>query len=285
MAFDSSDFRYTLGRSIKSYPTRVDAFDDPKDTLEKRVEEFDDLQEKLWADDRYALLLIFQGMDTAGKDSTIKKVTSGVNPQGFQVFGFKAPTYLQMDHSYLWRYWQCMPERGRIGIHNRSWYEETLVVRVHPEIIANRKIPNAEPDESFWQTRYRDLTSTEAHLHANGTIIRKFFLNVSHEEQRQRLLRRLYNKDKHWKFSARDVAERAHWDDYRHAYQETLAYTHTPENPWYVIPADDKPTMRAIVASIIVETLESLDLKYPTVSAEEEALFDEALAQLESEAP
>ncbi|MEM9743758.1 MAG: PPK2 family polyphosphate kinase [Pseudomonadota bacterium] len=277
----AEDFRFDPNRRLDAYPTDARIVDDPKDRVKKLVREISERQEVLFADDRYAVLLIFQGMDAAGKDSTIKNVFSGVDPAGFQVFSFKQPSLYQIDHNFLWRYWQAMPERGRIGIFNRSYYEETLVVRVHPEIIDGRKIPNKTVNDAFWQERFDDFRNLESHLSANGTKVIKFFLNVSKDEQRDRLLRRLNRPDKHWKFSASDVRERRHWDAYQHAFQETLSHTHTSDAPWYVIPADHKWTMRALVAEIIKAELDALPIAFPEPQADEVAEFEAARRELE----
>ena len=276
-------FRYRPGTALSAYPNRWDGLDDPKDHLKDTVEEFSDLQEKLYADDRFALLLVFQGMDAAGKDSTIKKVTSGVNPAGFQTHSFKAPTYEHNDRNFLWRHWAAMPARGMIGIFNRSYYEEVLVVRVHPEIVDSRKTPHKDINEQFWQQRFEDFRGMESHLNANGVEVVKFFLNVSKEEQRERLLARLDRPEKNWKFNPSDVDERAYWDDYQFAFQDAIQHTHAEHAPWYVIPADHKPTMRAIVASVVVSTLERLPLRFPEPEAEDVARFAEARAVLEGD--
>ena len=247
------------------------------------MKQFARLQEKLFADDRYALLLIFQGMDAAGKDSTIKKVTTGVNPAGFETRSFKAPTYEHNDHNFLWRHWQAMPARGHIGLFNRSYYEEALVVRVHPEIIQGQQLANKNVNDAFWEQRFRDFRGMEEHLAANGVVVVKFFLHVSKEEQRQRLLARLAESDKHWKFNPRDVDEREHWDEYMAAFQDAIASTDTDHAPWYVVPADDKATMQAIIASIIVHHLEALPLAYPSPREADMALFEKARILLEAD--
>lgn len=285
MASLSNNFRFKLGRRVEDYPTRVSLYDSPKKMVRDNVKKLSALQERLYADNRHSLLIVFQGMDTAGKDSTIKKVFSGVNPQGFQVHNFKQPTYKETDHNYLWRYWRSLPERGRIGIFNRSYYEEALVVRVHPEIIEARPLPHKEINDLFWEKRFRDFRSLEEHLATNGTSVVKFFLNVSKEEQRQRLLRRLREQEKHWKFSSRDVIERGFWDQYQEAFQEVIAHTHSEEAPWYVIPADHKPTMRALVSEVIDEVLTSLNLSFPTPDPEEVKRFEAARRALLAEAP
>lgn len=251
--------------------------------LADSIEAFSDLQEKLYADNHHSLLLVFQGMDAAGKDSTIANVTSGVNPSGFQVFNFKQPSEKEMDHNFLWRAWQAMPERGRIGIFNRSYYEEVLVVKVHPKIIANRRLPNKKINKAFWQQRYEDINAMEAHLANNGTRVIKFFLNVSKDEQRKRFLSRLDRPEKNWKFSSADLRERGFWDDYQDAFREAIEATDSDRAPWYIIPADDKRTMRAIVARIIVSELKSLDLDFPKPDKEEVARFDAARAALMGE--
>ncbi len=262
-----------------------------KDEVKARAEEIlkeslaslESAQEKLWASDTYSLLLIFQAMDAAGKDSTIKHVMSGVNPQGCQVYSFKQPSPEELDHNFLWRCMKALPERGRIGIFNRSHYEEVLVVRVHPELLLRQKLPHAEPSQAFWQARYEDINGFERHLTRNGTVILKFFLHVSKEEQKQRFLKRLDNPKKHWKFSPADIAERAHWDEYVEAYEEALTATSTEWAPWYIVPADHKWVTRAVVADILARTIEGLDLRYPEVSAEGMRALDMARQQLESE--
>jgi PPK2 family polyphosphate:nucleotide phosphotransferase len=224
-------------------------------------------QEKLYAADSWSLLVIFQAMDAAGKDGTIKHVMSGINPQGCQVYSFKHPSAEELDHDFLWRCNKALPERGRIGIFNRSYYEEVLIVKVHPELVSAQRIPGSDPREKkFWQNRYDDIREFETHLARNGTAIVKFFLNVSKEEQRQRLLDRINEPEKHWKFSAGDVAEREYWDDYMAAYEECLRETSTKEAPWYVVPADHKWVTRAMVAGILTETIGNLNLQWPKVT-------------------
>jgi PPK2 family polyphosphate:nucleotide phosphotransferase len=241
-------------------------------------------QEKLYADDSWALLVIFQAMDAAGKDSTIKHVMSGINPQGCQVFSFKHPSTEELDHDFLWRCARCLPERGRIGIFNRSYYEEVLIARVHRQIIAAQHIPDADPeDKKFWEHRYESINDFERHLVRNGTAIVKFFLYVSKDEQRKRFLERIDNPAKHWKFSASDMAERDLWDDYMDAYQRCLEETSTRRAPWYVIPADHKWVSRALVAAILTDTMQSLDLKWPAVTDEQKKQIAEAKTQLEAE--
>jgi len=238
-----------------------------KEALQNGIETLAELQDMLYAQDRWSLLLIFQAMDAAGKDGTIKHVMSGVNPQGCEVFSFKTPSNEDLDHDFLWRCARKLPERGRIGIFNRSYYEETLVVRVHPEFLAAQRLPQECVTKDIWDRRFQDIRSFERHLHCNGTIVRKFFLHVSKDEQRRRFLARLDNPDKNWKFSANDTKERGFWKDYMHAYEETIRETATEDSPWYVVPADNKWFTRAIVASAIIDALASLDLRYPRVSA------------------
>jgi PPK2 family polyphosphate:nucleotide phosphotransferase len=236
-----------------------------KQALGVGVEALAALQDMLYAQDRWAVLLIFQAMDAAGKDGAIKHVMSGVNPQGCQVASFKAPSAEDLDHDYLWRCQKHLPERGRIGIFNRSYYEEVLVVRVHPEILQGQKIPPAVLGEDVFERRYKDIRAYEKYLGRNGVLIRKFFLHVSRKEQKRRFLERLENPDKNWKFSAGDAAERAHWKDYMRAYEDMIRGTATPEAPWYVVPADNKWYTRVVVASAVVDALASLDLHYPKV--------------------
>ncbi|HYM86040.1 MAG TPA: polyphosphate kinase 2 family protein, partial [Pseudoxanthomonas sp.] len=239
-------------------------------------------QELLWADDSWSLLVIFQAMDAAGKDSTIKHVMSGINPQGVQVHSFKHPSAEELDHTFLWRCMKALPERGRIGIFNRSYYEEVLIVKVHPALIQAQRIPGADwASAKFWQRRYDDINSFEEHLTNNGTSIVKFFLNVSRQEQRQRFLERINNPQKHWKFSPRDVAESEHWDEYMDAYEKCLNATSTKGAPWYVIPADHKWVTRSVVAAILTETIKGLDLQWPKVTADQERAIAESKKKLE----
>jgi PPK2 family polyphosphate:nucleotide phosphotransferase len=238
-----------------------------KEMLQVGVEALAELQDVLYAQDRWSLLLIFQAMDAAGKDGAIKHVMSGVNPQGCQVSSFKGPTSVDLDHDFMWRCTKELPERGRIGIFNRSYYEETLVVRVHPEFLAGQKIPPELVTKKIWDERFQDIRSIERYLHRQGTIVRKFFLHVSKEEQQKRFLERLDNPDKNWKFSANDAKERGFWDDYMEAYEETIQKTATDDAPWYVVPADNKWFTRVIVAAAVIDALASMNLKYPKVSA------------------
>ena len=235
--------------------------------LGRHIAELSRMQELLYAADRESLLLIFQAMDAAGKDGAIKHVMSGVNPQGCQVFSFKHPSAEDLDHDFLWRTTSCLPERGRIGIFNRSYYEEVLIVRVHPEILAGERLPPSALDmPHFWQARFRSITDLEAHLHRNGTRIVKFFLHISREEQRKRLLARIDEPEKNWKFSLADLRERALWKQYMDAYEDCLGATSTEDSPWYIVPADDKRNARLIISGIVVETLRGLNLKYPAAS-------------------
>ena len=236
-----------------------------KEALAEGIQALAELQDKLYAQGQWALLLIFQAMDAAGKDGAIKHVMSGVNPQGCQVFSFKAPSAEDLDHDYLWRCMRCLPNRGHIGIFNRSYYEETLVVRVHPEVLAREKIPSGLVTRHIWAERFEDIRNFERYLSRNGVVIRKFFLNVSRKEQKRRFLERIQNSDKNWKFSAADVAERRHWDEYMEAYEEMIRQTATKAAPWYVVPADNKWFTRAVVAAVVIEALASLGLKYPSV--------------------
>jgi PPK2 family polyphosphate:nucleotide phosphotransferase len=236
--------------------------------LRTGVEALAELQDMLYAQDRWAVLLVFQAMDAAGKDGAIKHVMSGVNPQGCQVASFKAPSAEELDHDYLWRCQRHLPERGRIGIFNRSYYEEVLVVRVHPELLERQKLPPGAAGKDLWKDRFQDIRTFERYLARNGTVIRKFFLHVSRKEQKRRFLERLNDPEKHWKFSAADVAERAHWDEYMAAYEEAIRETATEHAPWYVIPADNKWFTRLMVAAATVDAMGSLGLDYPEVSAE-----------------
>lgn len=240
-------------------------------------------QDLLYAADTYAILLIFQAMDAAGKDSTIKHVMSGVNPQGCQVFSFKHPSAEELDHNFMWRYAKALPERGRIGIFNRSYYEEVLVVKVHPEILANQRIPGVKPSKEVWRARYDDINNFEKHLTQNGTVILKFFLNVSKDEQRKRFLARLDDPSKHWKFSDADLKERGFWDDYMSSYEDCLAATSTEWAPWHVIPADYKWVSRAMVAYVVSRAIQSLDMKYPEVPPAKREQIAAAKSQLEAE--
>jgi PPK2 family polyphosphate:nucleotide phosphotransferase len=239
-----------------------------KEALQQGIDLLAELQDMLYAQDRWAVLLIFQAMDAAGKDGAIKHVMSGVNPQGCQVFSFKAPTSEDLDHDFLWRCSRNLPERGRIGIFNRSYYEEVLVVRVHAELLGKQKIPGELITKDIWDERFRDIRSYERYLENNGIVVRKFFLHVSRKEQKQRFLERIENPEKNWKFSPTDAQERAYWKDYMRAYEDMIRNTATKKSPWYVVPADNKWFTRTVVAAAVIDTLASLGLKYPKVDKE-----------------
>lgn len=247
------------------------------------IAQLDDLQRLLYAHDRFSLLLIFQAMDAAGKDSTIRSVMRGIDPAGCQVYSFKQPSKEELDHDFLWRTVCRLPERGRIGIFNRSYYEEVLVVRVHPDILKQQKLPYAPPGEEIWRDRFESINTLEKHLARNGTIILKFWLNVSREEQRKRFLSRIEEPEKNWKFSASDVQEREFWPQYMNAYQEALSATSKPWAPWYAIPADDKRAMRLMVGDLIIRSLSSLGLQYPEVSSQETKALRKAGVKLTQE--
>jgi len=279
------------GVDLKDFPT--DWLDTPegrevgKDFVKERAEEvleesrkqLSGSQELLYAADTHSVLIVLQAMDAAGKDGTIRHVMAGVNPQGCQVFGFKKPSAEELDHNFLWRYMKSLPERGRIGIFNRSYYEDVLVVKVHPEWLGPGSPEN--PDGKFWKQRYEDINNFEKHLTRNGTLILKFFLHISKDEQKKRFLERLTNPDKHWKFSEADMEERGHWKAYQKAFEDALTATSTKRAPWHVIPADRKYVARAIVADIIVTAIQGLGLKYPEVSDEKLAKLAGARARLE----
>ena len=250
--------------------------------LEESKERLSDAQELLYASNTHSVLIILQAIDAAGKDGTIRHVMSGVNPQGCQVFSFKKPSAEELDHNFLWRYMKALPERGRIGIFNRSYYEDVLVVRVHPEWLGPGS--PAEPDKKFWEKRYEDINNFEKHLVRNGTLILKFFLHLSKEEQRERFLDRIQNPEKHWKFSADDMAEREHWKDYRKAFEAALTATSTKHAPWHVIPADRKYVSRAAIADIITTSIQGLGLRYPEVGEEQMKAIEEARKELEKQA-
>jgi PPK2 family polyphosphate:nucleotide phosphotransferase len=246
----------------------------------QRTEDLNKLQRVLAAGDKHSILLVFQAMDAAGKDSTIRSVMQGVDPSGCQVFSFKKPSSLELDHDFLWRTTCRLPERGRIGIFNRSQYEEVLVVRVHPKILGYQKLPGKIDMETIWDDRLTSIRQQEEHLARNGTVILKFWLNVSKDEQKRRFLSRLDDAEKNWKFEPNDVKERRHWDDYMRAYEDALNATSRPWAPWYAIPADDKPYMRARVADIIIDAMQSIGLQYPKPAAEDQAEFAEARKEL-----
>jgi PPK2 family polyphosphate:nucleotide phosphotransferase len=252
-----------------------------RELLEKGIALMSELQDKLYAQDRWALLLIFQAMDAAGKDGAIKHVMSGVNPQGCQVYSFKTPSSEELNHDYLWRTMQRLPERGRIGIFNRSYYEEVLVVRIHPELLKDERIPSSLITKNMWEDRFQDIRALERYLSRNGIVIRKFFLHLSKKEQKRRFLDRLEQPEKNWKFSATDVRERERWDDYMRAYEDMIAQTATKHAPWYVIPADNKWFTRLVVAAAIVDALEELNLSYPKLDPEKRKQLQAAAAMLE----
>lgn len=247
-----------------------------KEILERSRLELEKMQGLLWAGDAYSMLIIIQGMDAAGKDSIIEHVMSGVNPQGCEVTGFKAPSENELDHDFMWRCYNVLPERGRIGIFNRSYYEEVLVVKVHPELLAHQRLPKRKDDKDLWKERYESINDIERHLVRNGTVILKFFLNESKDEQKKRFLARLEDPSKQWKFNPADVKERGHWDSYMEAYEEMLSSTSTKDAPWYLIPADQKWLARTLVANIITRTIESLDLQFPKPTEEMMKALDEA---------
>jgi PPK2 family polyphosphate:nucleotide phosphotransferase len=268
------DYRVREGHKVDldRWPTKVDpaygSKEQYKKMLDDHVSQLSDQQQRLYASNRHAVLLIFQAMDAAGKDGAIRHVMSGVNPQGCQVFSFKHPSASELQHDFLWRCTRDLPERGRIGIFNRSYYEEVLIARVHPEILRSEGLPDAlESGKSVWKHRYRSIRNLEQHLHANGTRIIKFFLHLSSEEQRQRFLARIDEPEKNWKFSVADITERTFWSQYMTAYAECLAATSTDDSPWYVVPADDKENARLIVSRIIVDTFGALKMNYPRTSA------------------
>jgi PPK2 family polyphosphate:nucleotide phosphotransferase len=277
---DGERFRVREGAKLRlrDWPTESKALygsdKEYEQILSDHISRLSSLQNKLYADNRYAVLLVFQAMDAAGKDSAIRHIMSGVNPQGCQVYSFKHPSPEELEHDFLWRTTRSLPERGRIGIFNRSYYEEVLIVRVHPEILAGQGLPReALKDKHFWKHRYRSIVDLEKHLHRNGTRIVKFFLHVSKEEQRKRFLARIDDPDKNWKFSRADVEERGFWKQYQKAYEACLSATSTGDSPWYVVPADDKKNARLIISQVLVELLEGLDLAFPKPSLSKKELL------------
>jgi PPK2 family polyphosphate:nucleotide phosphotransferase len=289
-SIDVSDYRVKFGSKVKleKWPTRsaphYDSDSDYKELLAASTQRLSELQRLLYAHDRYSLLLIFQAMDAAGKDGAIKNVMSGVNPQGCQVFSFKHPSAQELDHDFLWRTHLALPERGRIGIFNRSYYEEVLIVKVRPQILAAQGLPaSVIADKKFWEGRYRSIVDSESHLHRNGTRIIKFFLHLSREEQRRRFIERIDNPDKNWKFSTADVEQREAWDDYMNAYADCIEATSTRTAPWYIIPADDKKNARLIISQTILDALTELKLSYPQVSAKQRKILQSIRRKLESE--
>lgn len=275
--------------NLRKAPTKVDDIYDSADDYEKLLRSYNDklvrLQTILYAHDRYAVLLIFQGMDTAGKDGAIRHVMSGVNPQGCQVFNHKQPSAEDLDHDFLWRSHKVCPERGRIGIFNRSYYEEVLIVRVQPEILNGEKIPEEllDGNKKFWQRRYEDIVNFERYLTHNGLCIIKFFLHLSKKEQRKRFLERIDDNEKNWKFSLADIEERKYWNDYMDAYEDCLNYTSTRANPWYVVPADDKKNARLIISQIVVERMKELKMSIPKIDSTQRKILKEIRKRLEQE--
>ena len=276
------DGGFVLDDQSSAPPGDVESKKSLEKQLSKYVAQISELQKTLYADDRYAVLLVFQAMDAAGKDGTIRAVLSGVNPAGCQVSSFKAPSSEELQHDWLWRTSRRLPERGFIGVFNPSYYEEVLAVRVRPEFLANQRLPNVD-ENAIWQQRFESIRDHEEHLARNGTIVLKFWLNVSQEEQKRRFLKRLTTPEKYWKFSKSDLSERARWSDYMQAYESLLNETSTPHAPWFAIPADNKRYMRACVAEIIAKTMAALPLQYPTKSSEEIAQFEEHIAHLHDE--
>jgi PPK2 family polyphosphate:nucleotide phosphotransferase len=287
----SKKFRIKDGKDfkLKDFDPKEDAGLGPEDkplakqTLQMGVEALSALQEVLYAQDKWGILLIFQAMDAAGKDGAIRHVMSGVNPQGCQVSSYKAPSAEELDHDYLWRCMKNLPERGRTGIFNRSYYEEVLAVRVHKQFLDNQKIPKELITKDIWDERLKDIKNFESYLHRNGIVVCKFFLNLSKKEQKKRFLDRINDPDKHWKFSASDAKERKFWDEYMDAYEELIRHTSTKESPWYVVQADNKAFSRVVVASAIINMLDSLDLKYPKVGREKLAELEEVKKELMAE--
>lgn len=276
--------------SFKDFDTAYTANykkEDAEAVLEDLIKQTADFETELYAANRYALLIIFQAMDAAGKDSAIKHTMSGLNPQGCQVFSFKQPSTEENDHDFLWRHYKALPERGRIGIHNRSHYENVLITKVHPELLQNENLPEClslkRLGTDFWQHRYQSIRDFERHLHYNGTVIIKFFLHVSKEEQKERFLERIDDPDKNWKFSSSDVHERDYWNDYMKAYEKAIEETATSENPWYILPADKKWFTRIAISTIILDTLKELKLKYPVLPKDEMNKLQAVKARLEKE--
>jgi PPK2 family polyphosphate:nucleotide phosphotransferase len=262
---DGKDFRLKHINPADTLNLKSEDKPKAKEALQNGIELLAELQDKLYAQDRWSILLIFQAMDAAGKDGAIKHVMSGINPQGCQVFSFKSPTSEDLDHDYMWRCLKRLPERGRIGIFNRSYYEETLVVRVHEEILKRQKLPEKLVTKHIWDERFQDIRNIEKYLSRNGTIVRKFFLHVSKDEQKKRFLERIDNPEKNWKFSSADAKERGHWDEYMKAYEDMIRNTATKHSPWYVVPADNKWFTRLVVAAAVIDALASLELEYPKV--------------------
>ena len=275
--------KFSLKRVDPDFAPRAVGKEEAERLLQRGVEMLAEEQDKLYAQNTYAVLVIFQAMDAAGKDGTIKHVMSGINPQGCEVYSFKAPSAEERDHDFLWRSMKALPERGRIGIHNRSYYEEVLVVRVHPEILRSQQLPESKRTKDIWKERFKQINHFERYLTDNGVVVVKFFLHVSRKEQKKRFLERIDDPAKNWKFSAADAKERAFWDGYMRAYEDMLVNTSTKWAPWHVIPADNKWFMRLAVAAILHRTLVRLDLRYPEVSAEQKRSLREARALLLAE--
>jgi PPK2 family polyphosphate:nucleotide phosphotransferase len=277
--------------SLKNYATYstsgVSDKDEALDWMNNYIKDMQELQDRLYADNAHAVLLIFQAMDGAGKDSTIKHVMSGINPQGCQVYSFKQPSVEELDHDFLWRTTKCLPERGRIGIFNRSYYEEVLVIKVHPELVLKQKLPGItdlrKVDDDFWKKRYESMNDLEKHLATSGTTVIKFFLHLSKKEQAERFLKRITDPEKNWKFAISDLDERGYWDDYQKAYESMIRETSTHHTPWYIIPADKKWYMRLAVAEIILQRIKKLDLKYPELSKTQTDELDKAKELLQKE--
>ena len=272
--------RFSLADYDPADTWKLKSKDHAQQWLEEGVARLSELQDRLYAQDEWSVLLIFQAMDAAGKDGTIKHVMSGVNPQGCQVFSFKAPSEEELDHDFLWRTTRCLPERGRIGIFNRSYYEEVLVVRVHPELLVRQKLPPALVTKDIWKERFESINCLERHLARSGVVILKFFLHVSKQEQRGRFLTRLEDPTRHWKFSSADLRERQRWDDYQRAYEDMIRHTASRHAPWHIVPADHKWFSRLVVAEVIVRALESLDLSYPKIDKTKRKEIEKARQEL-----
>lgn len=282
ISLDNYDPKW-MPKWAKKYSNKKALKEEAQKVLDKNKTDLVNMQELLWASETYAMLIILQGMDAAGKDGTIKHVMSGVNPQGCEVTAFKTPSEEEQNHDFLWRYAKAVPERGRIGIFNRSYYEDVLIVKVRPEVFEKLKLPRTDEGKQFWSHRYEDINDFERHLVRNGTIILKFFLHISKERQKQRLLERLEEPEKYWKFSFADLAERSKWGDYVKAYEEMLNKTSTEHAPWYIIPSDRKWVTHALVSEIIVNQIQKLGLKYPAVDKQQKETLEKAKAELEKE--
>jgi PPK2 family polyphosphate:nucleotide phosphotransferase len=299
MSIDTEIFKVPVGKltALKEYPScwvpkwanaqekegKKSVKEQALALLESNRQKLSELQELFWASNTYSMLIILQGMDGAGKDSTISHVMSGINPQGCQITGFKTPSAEELDHDFLWRYIKALPGKGCIGIFNRSYYEDVLIVKVRPEVLETQKLPPENRGKQFWNQRYDDINMFERHLVRNGTVVLKFFLNVSKKKQKKRLLERLQNPDKEWKFSLTDLSERSKWADYMEAYEDMLNKTSTDWSPWYVIPADKKWVTHASISNIILSEIEKLDLKYPVLSKEQFEALKKAKTELEKD--